>query len=168
MNNSQVNTHPSTGTWVVDPAASTIGFRAKAFLGMKVTGRFERYETSITVGADGSSSRASVSVHADSVATGSKKRDEHLRASNVFSAKEFPIIEFTTTTITQTANGVDLAGNLRVRAITKPITLHAVRSQDGKEHYTAETVVLPKEFGITRPGTGKPLTIVIDAVLRRA
>ncbi len=165
MNDQPLNVQPGTGTWVVDSAASTIGFRAKALFGMKVTGRFERYESSINVGADGPSSTVSVTVRADSVATGSKKRDEHLRSSNVFAVTEFPTIEFTSTAVTQTADGIDLAGNLRVRDITKPVTLHATRSGDAN-HYTAEVIVMPKEFGITRPGTGKPLTIVVDAVLR--
>lgn len=167
MNDTELNLHSPVGTWVVDSAASTIGFRAKAFLGMKVTGRFERYESSITVGPDGSSSTVSVSVRADSVATGSKKRDEHLRSSNVFAVTEYPIIEFTSTAVTEKADGVDVAGILRVRDVSKPVSLHAVRSADAN-HYTGEVVVMPKEFGITRPGTGKPLTIVIDAVLRPA
>ena len=59
-----------------------------------------------------------------------------------------------------------MVGKLRVRDITLPVTLKAVRA--GDHRYTAETVVMPKEFGITRPGTGKPLTIVIEATLRRA
>ena len=166
MNDSQLNVHPSTGSWVIDSAASTFGFRAKALFGMKVTGSFERYESSINVGTDGPSSTVSVSVRADSVVTGSKKRDEHLRSSNVFAVTEFPTIEFTSTAVTPTADGIDLAGNLRVRDITKPVVLHATRFGDGHQ-YKAEVVVMPKEFGITRPGTGKPLTIVIDAVLRR-
>lgn len=163
--NSLPNNHPEVGTWVLDPTSSTVGFRAKALFGMKVKGHFDHYESSIVVGADGASSSVSVSVRSDSVSTGSKKRDEHLRSRNAFSVGEFPTIEFTSTSIAGTADGVDVVGKLRVRDVTLPVTLKAVRTGDNR--YTAETVVMPKEFGITRPGTGKPLTIVIDAALKR-
>ena len=167
MDTSAQNTHPAVGTWTLDPASSSIGFRAKALFGMKVNGRFDRYESSIIVGTDAASSSVSITVRADSVNTGSKKRDEHLRSANAFSVETFPNIEFTSTSITEAADGIELAGQLKVRDVAKPVTLHATRVA-GTDRYTAETVVMPKEFGITRPGTGKPLTIVIDAVLRRA
>jgi hypothetical protein len=68
--------------------------------------------------------------------------------------------------ISATPDGVELQGTLRVRNVTLPLTLRAVNAGAGR--LTAECVVMPKEFGITRPGTGKPLTIMIDAVLRAA
>ncbi len=169
MDTSAQNTHPAVGTWTLDPASSSIGFRAKALFGMKVNGRFDRYETSINIGTDAVSSSVSISIRADSVNTGSKKRDEHLRSGNAFAVTTFPNIEFASTSITETAAGLDIAGQLHVRDVSKPVTLHATRvAGTGADRYTAETVVMPKEFGITRPGTGKPLTVVIDAVLRRA
>jgi len=45
-----VSTELSPGEWILDTIASSIGFQAKAAFGMKVNGRFDRYESAITVG----------------------------------------------------------------------------------------------------------------------
>ena len=42
-----VSTELSPGEWTLDTTASSIGFQAKAAFGMKVNGRFERYESAI-------------------------------------------------------------------------------------------------------------------------
>ena len=45
-----VSTELSPGEWTLDTSASSIGFQAKAAFGIKVNGRFDRYESAITVG----------------------------------------------------------------------------------------------------------------------
>ena len=74
----------SGGEWTLDTTASSIGFQAKAAFGMKVNGRFGRHESTITVGSSVSESTVSATIWTDSVDTGIKLRDEHLRAENVF------------------------------------------------------------------------------------
>ena len=75
---------------------------------MNVTGRIERYKSSINVGTDAASSSVSISIRADSVATASKKRDDHLRSGNALSVATFPNIEFASTSVTETADGLDI------------------------------------------------------------
>ena len=110
-----------------------------------------------------------VTVYTDSVDTGIKLRDGHLRADNVFDSVRFPTMEFHSTAIAETPTGLDVPGTLRVRDVTKPISFHAKRrSESAGPRYTAEVRVTPKDFGISRPGTTKPLDVVIDATLRKA
>jgi polyisoprenoid-binding protein YceI len=45
-----VNIELSPGEWTLDTTATSIGFQAKAAFGMKVNGRFDQYESAITVG----------------------------------------------------------------------------------------------------------------------
>jgi polyisoprenoid-binding protein YceI len=163
-----VNTELRAGEWTLDRAASSIGFQAKAAFGMKVNGRFGRYDSAITVGPSLAESAISVIIWTDSVDTGIKMRDEHLRADNVFAIARFPTMEFHSAAIVETPTGFNVTGSLRVREIGKSITFHATRSTTaGPPRYNATVVVSPKEYGITRWGTTKPVKVILDATLKR-
>ena len=58
---------------------------------------------------------------------------------------------------------------LRVRDITQSVTFEASRSTTaGPPRYKATVVVSPKEYGITRWGTTKPVKVILDTTLKRA
>lgn len=164
-----MNTELSAGEWTLDKRASSIGFKAKAAFGMKVNGRFDRYESAITVGPSLAESAISAIIWTDSVDTGIKMRDEHLRADNVFAIALFPTMEFHSAAIVETPTGVNVTGSLRVREISESLTFHATRSTTaGPPRYNATVVVSPKEYGITRLGTTKPVKVILDVTLERA
>jgi polyisoprenoid-binding protein YceI len=103
------------------------------------------------------------------VDTGIKMRDEHLRADNVFATERFPTMEFRSTTIVETPTGLNVTGTLRVRDTTQSVTFEATRSTTaGPPRYKATVVVSPKEYGITRWGTTKPVKVILDVTLTRA
>jgi polyisoprenoid-binding protein YceI len=164
-----VDTELSAGEWTLDNTASSVGFQAKAVFGMKVNGRFDRYESAITVGPSVAESAISAIIWTDSVDTGIKMRDEHLRADNVFATGRFPTLEFRSTAIVETPTGINVTGTLRVRDISQSVTFEATRSTTaGPPRYNAKVVVSPKEYGITRWGTTKPVKVILDATLKRA
>jgi polyisoprenoid-binding protein YceI len=164
-----VDTELSAGAWTLDTAASKVGFQAKAAFGMKVNGRFDRYESAITVGPSVAESAISAVIWTDSIDTGIKLRDEHLRADNVFATARFPTLEFRSTAVVETPTGLDVTGTLRVRDISGSVTFHATRSTTaGPPRYNATVVVSPKKYGITRWGTTKPVNVILDATLKRA
>jgi polyisoprenoid-binding protein YceI len=135
---------------------------------MKVIGRFDQYESAITVGASVAESEVSSVIWTDSVDTGIKLRDEHLMADNVCATARFPTAEFRSTSIVQTPNGLNVTGTLRVRDVSRSVTFQATRSVTaGPPRYHATVVVSPKEYGITRWGTTKPVKVILDAVLKR-
>jgi polyisoprenoid-binding protein YceI len=163
-----VDTELSSGEWTLDTAATSIGFQAKAAFGMKVNGRFVQYDSAITVGASVAESAVSSVIWTDSVDTGSKLRDEHLGADNVFATARFPTAEFRSTSIVQTPTGLNVTGTLRVRDVSRSVTFEATRSVTaGPPRYHATVVVSPKEYGITRWGTTKPVKVILDATLKR-
>lgn len=169
MNTSSVNSALKEGTWTLDPAATSIGFQAKLLLGLKAKGHFSRYKATITVGATAAESSVTVTIYTDSIATGITMRDGHLRADNVFDSARFPTMEFASTAVAETPTGLDVAGELRVRDVTHQVNFHAVQVTDSPvPRYTVALPITPKEFGITRPGTTKPLDVLIDATLRRS
>jgi polyisoprenoid-binding protein YceI len=164
-----VNTELNPGDWTLDIAASSIGFQAKAAFGMKVNGRFDRYESAITVGPSVAESAVSATIRTDSVDTGIKMRDEHLGTDNVFATARFPTLEFRSTAMVEMPTGVNVVGTLRVRDISQSVTFHAARSTTaGPPRYNAILVVSPKEYGITRRGATKPVKVILDATLKRA
>lgn len=164
-----MNTELRAGEWTLDKGASSIGFQAKAAFGMKVNGRFDRYESAITVGPSLAESAISAIIWTDSVDTGIKMRDEHLRADNVFAIARFPTMEFRSAAIVETPTGLNVTGTLRVRDVSESVTFHATRSTTaGPPRYNATVVVSPKEYGITRLGTTKPVKVILEVTLERA
>ncbi len=163
-----VSTELSPGEWTLDTSGSSIGFQAKAAFGIRVNGRFDRYESAITVGPSVAESAIRAIVWTDSVDTGIKMRDEHLGADTVFATARFPTLEFRSTALVETATGLNVSGTLRVRDISQSVTFHATRATTmGRPRYNATVVVSPKEYGISRRGTTKAVTVILDATLKR-
>jgi polyisoprenoid-binding protein YceI len=164
-----MNAELSAGAWALDTTSTSIGFQAKAAFGMKVNGRFDRYESTITVGPSAAESAIAVIIWTDSVNTGIKLRDEHPRADNVFATARFPSLEFRGTAIAETPTGLNVTGTLSLRDIRQSVTFHATRSiTAGPPRYNATVVVSPAEYGITRWGTTKPVKVILDATLEQA
>jgi polyisoprenoid-binding protein YceI len=87
----------------------------------------------------------------------------------VFAAARFPTVEFRSTVLVETPTGLNITGILRVRDISESVTFHATRSTSaGPPRYNATVVVSPKEYGITRLGTTKPVKVILDVTLERA
>jgi polyisoprenoid-binding protein YceI len=92
----------------LDQEGSSIGFEAKVFLGLKVTGQFDRYDSAITFGATAAECSISLAAWTDSVQTGDKTRDGHLRADNVFASARILTLGFHGTTMIETPTGLDI------------------------------------------------------------
>ena len=163
-----MSTELTAGAWTLSNGESSIGFQAKAAFGIKVNGRFDRYDSAITVGRSAAESAISAIIWTDSVDTGIKMRDEHLGADTVFATARYPTLEFRSTAILETPTGLNITGNLRVRDISQSVTFHATRATTlGRPRYHATVVVSPKEYGITRRGTTKAVKVILDATLKR-
>ena len=126
MNSVASATTPLTGTWVVDPAHSTVGFSVKHLGIATVRGRFEQFEGTLEVGEDLSSARAYGTVDATSVNTNDAGRDEHLRSADFFGVEANPELRFESTSIRQLdEDSFEIEGALTMNGITNPVTLTA-------------------------------------------
>ncbi len=145
-------------TWVSDPMHSEIGFKVKHLMIASVKGRFETFEASATT-EDESFENAQIEFSADvaSIKTGVADRDAHLTAPDFFDAGTFPKISFKSTSMK--AKGDDeyeLAGDLTIRDVTKPVTLAVEFGGIMKDPYgqtkagfTLEGKVNRKDYGLT-------------------
>ena len=67
----------------------------------------------------------SARIQVGSIDTRIKKRDDHLRSPEFFNVAKFPEITFKSRSVKQTGpQSGDIAGDLTMHGVTKPITLH--------------------------------------------
>ncbi len=114
-----------TGTYTIDPAHSRIGFVARHAMVTKVRGSFNEFEgTAVLDGGDPGKSSATLRIKAASIDTRSAQRDEHLRSNDFLAMDEHPEITFVSTGSRKVGDTtVELAGDLTVKGVTKPVTI---------------------------------------------
>ena len=78
-------------TWQVDKAHSRVGFTVKHMGINNVHGVFKRYQATVKADREtGKLSAVNATVDVASIDTDTKKRDEHLRAPDLFNVAAFP------------------------------------------------------------------------------
>ncbi|AOR31613.1 hypothetical protein BFF78_11620 [Streptomyces fodineus] len=139
-----------TGTWQLDPAASTVGLRHKTMWGLvTVKGTFTAVSGRGEVRPDGSAA-GTVTLDAASLDTKSAKRDTHLRSADFFDADHHPEITLAVRGADRLdGDGVRVTGQLTVRGISRPLTFTA-RLTDAN----AEGLTLDAEFTVDREQFG--------------
>ncbi|MFE6623937.1 YceI family protein [Streptomyces sp. NPDC057740] len=139
-----------TGTWQLDPAASTVAVRHKTLWGlMTVKGSFAAVTGDGEVRPDGSAV-GTITLDVASLDTGNAKRDEHLRAADFFDAANHPEITFSARGAElRDGDTVHVVGQLTVRGISRPKTFTA--RLVGAD---AESLTLDAEFTVDREQFG--------------
>jgi polyisoprenoid-binding protein YceI len=116
-----------TGTWVIDPAHSSVEFQVKHMGIATVRGKFNAFEGRIEVPGDLDAASASGTVEVASVDTNEDQRDAHLRSPDFFDAERFPRLSFGSTSIRAVdEETVLVTGELTLHGVTREITLEAV------------------------------------------
>ena len=139
-----------TGTWQLDPAASTVGLRHKTFWGLvTVKGTFTAVTGEGQVHADGSAT-GTVTLEVASLDTRNAKRDEHLRSAELLDAGNHPEITFAVRGADRLdGDGVRVGGQLTVRGVSRPLTFTARLTSA-----TARALTLEAEFTVDREQYG--------------
>ncbi|AJK68582.1 YceI family protein [Corynebacterium marinum] len=113
-----------TGTWVLDPAHTEIGFVARHAMVTKVRGNFEEFEGSAVVDqANPAASVVKAVIKTASVNTGNADRDGHVRGDDFFAVEQFPEMTFESTSFDISGQSGTVTGDLTLKGITKPVTL---------------------------------------------
>jgi polyisoprenoid-binding protein YceI len=132
-----------TGTWVVDPAHSKVGFAVKHMGIATVRGEFTDFEGTLEIGDDLSSAKAYGTVKAASVDTNEPQRDAHLRSADFFDAETHPELSFESTRIEAVDDGTfRITGDLTLHGVTNEIVLDAEVNGTDVDPYGNEKVGL--------------------------
>jgi polyisoprenoid-binding protein YceI len=115
-----------TGTWVIDPAHSQVGFAVRHMGIATVRGEFTDFAGALEIGDDLSSARAHGSVKTASVDTRQPQRDADLRSAHFLDADQYPELPFESTGIESLdEEKLRITGKLTIHGVTNDIVLHA-------------------------------------------
>jgi polyisoprenoid-binding protein YceI len=147
-----------TGTWVVDPAHSRVGFAVKHLGISTVRGEFNEFEGTLEIDEDLSKSRAYGIVKVASIDTHATDRDDHLRSPDFFDAVKFPEIAFESTTVEPLDDEeFRVTGRLSIHGVTNEIVLHAAVGGTQRDPWGNERVGLEVTGQLSRSDYGMKL-----------
>lgn len=117
-------------------------------------------------------SRFKVEIDVNSVFTADKKRDDHLRSPDFFSAKQFPTatLESKSVKAGPRADTFIVEADLTIRGVTKAVTLTVTKTGEGKDPWGnlrvgfETTLTIDRmDFGINYmpDGLGKDVTLIL-------
>jgi polyisoprenoid-binding protein YceI len=109
----------------IDPIHGTVIYRINHLGVANAYGRFDEPTGTVTIDKDDASkSSFNFEVQTTKVDTGNPKRDQHLQSPDFFNAKQFPTITFKSTSVKSSGdNKYEVAGDLTLHGVTKPITV---------------------------------------------
>jgi polyisoprenoid-binding protein YceI len=147
-----------SGTYVIDPAHTRIGFVARHAMVTKVRGAFNQFQGSAVLdGSDFTKSSGQLSIQAASIDTRNEQRDAHLRSNDFLAMEQYPQITFVATEVRQAGpTTLELTGDLTIRGVTNPVTIPfqyegAAVDPFGnlRVGFEGSTVINRKDYGIT-------------------
>lgn len=145
-----------------DKSHSEIGFDIRHFF-TKVHGRFNDYAGSISYDpAHLEASTVSVSIADSSIYTANERRDSDLRGPDFFDVTKSPTMTFKSTKVIpgKDASHFQVAGDLTMRGVTKPVTLDVEflgmgpvaisgRSMGTQAGFVGKTTIKRQDWGLT-------------------
>ena len=149
--------------WKIDPMHSEADFAIKHMAISTVHGSFHGLSGVITFDpANVAKSSVEATIPVDTVDTGVAPRDNDLKSPRFFDAAQFPTMTFKSTSVHKADDHYDVAGNLTLHGVTKPVVLKL--EELGKEEtgmdkksvhrgFTATTTINRQDFGLAFNGT---------------
>ncbi|WP_247236734.1 YceI family protein [Telluribacter sp. SYSU D00476] len=163
-------------TWTLDPAHSEVQFKVKHLMITTVTGYFRTFDvTAQTEGDDFSNVTELVfTADVDSINTNNDQRDTHLKSPDFFDATNHSQIRFVGKTYEQTGDDTaELQGDLTIRGITKPVTVHVEHGGivvdpygQTKAGFTVNGRISRKEFGLNWNAVTEAGSVVVSDEIR--
>jgi len=167
-------------TFTFDPGHSQVVFSWNHLGLSEQSGKFAGFGGEVTLDeAAIENSTVRVEIVAESLQTGNPEFDGHLRSDEFFDVTVHPDISFVSTSVRRTGpSSAEIAGDLTIRGITRPVTLDAqlnfIGEHPTKGHraagFKATTRVLRSDFGLGAfaPLVSDQIDIVIATELAAA
>ncbi|MDX2187582.1 MAG: YceI family protein [Opitutaceae bacterium] len=173
-----LSTQAAPEVYEIDTTHSSISFTIRHFVS-RVPGSLSDFGGKIVYDkASPEKSSVEAEIRIKSINTDNAKRDDHLRTPDYFDAEKFPVATFKSTSWTRTGeNAYDVAGDLTLRGVTKPVVLKTTLLGVGPgfqgaklSGWEATTTLKKSDFGITAgaPALGDEVTITINVEAKLA
>lgn len=117
-------------------------------------------------------STVTVEIDPDSIFTGNKKRDDHLKSPDFFDTKQFPKLTFQSTAFKKAGEDTfTVNGNLTMHGQTRPVTVTVKKTGAGKDPWGNDRVGMETTFTVNRmdyginfmpDGLGKDVTVMLS------
>lgn len=115
---------PAPGRWTIDPVHSAVTITSRHLGVASVTGSIGEFSGTIEIAEPVESSAVRAVMTADSIDTGNKTRDDHLRSADFLNVAAYPHIEYTGTSVVPAGGDRwTVEGSLTLRGTTKPVPL---------------------------------------------
>lgn len=122
--------------WVIDPAHTTVGFKARHMGLSTVRGHFGKFDGAIELDPnDITTARGRVEVDLASVNTNNEQRDAHLRSPDFFDIERFPEMTFAVDSVVRDGEGYKVRGDLTIKDVTKPVEFDLQYTGEGIDPY---------------------------------
>ena len=143
-------------TFEVDPVHSGVMFRVKHLNTSYFYGRFNEVSGSFVLDSDHpEQSSFEFVVKVDSVDTNNKKRERHLAGPDFFNVKQFPTIEFKSTSVTKSGDhDYNVTGDLSLHGVTKQITVKITHTGEASDPWGGYRSGIESVFEIDRTEFG--------------
>ena len=147
--------------YAYDLVHSSVSFKARHLDISWIHGRFNEVEGKFSLDRENpSKSTFALTIKTDSIDTANKARDEHLRQPDYFDTKQFPTIEFKSTSVKAIDGGYEVTGDFTMHGKTKKVTFVM---KGGKEHtfkdvkrvaFSTELSLKRSDFGFDKNAIG--------------
>lgn len=151
------------GKYNIDGMHSKIGFEIPHLVISSVEGKFDQYSGTILVDKKIENSKVDVSIDVATINTGVVKRDDHLKSGDFFDVAKFPKITFISKKVTQTSDGLEIAGVLTIRNVSKNATLKVSFLGQVKDGYGQDKIAFKAKTKINRKAYGLSWSSMVEA-----
>ncbi len=144
------------GRWSLDKNHSGVSFVVRHLGLSNVRGRFDGFDATLDIGTSLAEIAITADVDLSSVDTNNADRDAHLRSTDFFDTDQHPFMTFRSTSVTGSGENYELAGDLTIAGVTKPVTFDVdfngteIFPGDQSTHagFTATGTIRRSDFGI--------------------
>ena len=154
-----------TGTYIIDPTHSRIGFVARHAMVTKVRGSFNDFEGSGYFDAENpANSKLQLTIEAASIDTRNPDRDAHLRSNEFFDMESHPEITFVSTAVEQTGSDqYQVTGDLTIKGVTKPVSVDLDFTGTAVDPYGNQRIGLEGSTTVNRKDWGVSWNAALEA-----
>jgi len=157
--------------WKIDNMHSEITFKVRHMMISNVTGFFSEFDANIFAeNEEFSNAKFNFNASIDSIQTGVKDRDEHLKSADFFDSNQFPKLNFESTSIRNTGtNEFEVDGVMNIKGIEKPLSLNVHVAGIALDPYGQTKVgmeitgkIKRSEFGLTWSAVTEAGNVVVS------